>query len=133
MAVNFRCRRRDGREHAHGWATIVELLVALVIIGLLMAFLLPRYLGKDTGAPRSPKRVIERAKDVECMSNLRSLRQAVEMYRADHEGLPPNLESLASSYTSAGILFRCPVGGENYIYDANSASVHCPHPGHERY
>ena len=130
MAVNSRYWRRRGREYERGWATIAELLVGLVIIGLLMAFLLPRYLGKDAGVSKSP---VQRARDIECMNNLRSLRQSIDMYRIDHEGPPPNLESLASTYTSAGTLFRCPVGGENYIYDANSGSVRCPHPGHERY
>lgn len=65
---------RDGRS---GF-TLIELLVVISIIALLIAMLLPA-LGMARKA----------ARNVQCMSNLRGVGQAVAAYTADHRDLFP--------------------------------------------
>jgi prepilin-type N-terminal cleavage/methylation domain-containing protein/prepilin-type processing-associated H-X9-DG protein len=55
--------------------TLVELLVVIGIIGLLVSILLPA-----VGAVR------EQSRSVKCLTNLRSIGQAVQTYATDHDG-----------------------------------------------
>ena len=32
-----------------------------------------------------------------------------------------------------GDLARCPIGHEPYVYDPATGTIHCVHPGHEKY
>ncbi|MBL8048708.1 MAG: hypothetical protein JNJ45_08505 [Chthonomonas sp.] len=73
-----------------------------------------------------------RAKDEVCMSNLRSLRQSVELYRSQSEdnanppvliGLPGIPESMTSD----------PIDHKPYEYNPATGEVKCNHPGHSKY
>ena len=55
--------------------TLVELLVSVAIIAVLLALLLPSLKGAK-----------DRAKAVECMSNLRQISVAVQSYLGDYNG-----------------------------------------------
>jgi prepilin-type N-terminal cleavage/methylation domain-containing protein len=63
----------------HRGFTLVELLVVIGIIGVLVSLLLPSLQKARSAADR-----------VKCMSNQRSLLQALEMYRASSDGWYPN-------------------------------------------
>lgn len=70
------------------------------------------------------------AKDDVCRSNLASLRQAIQIFESSNDDQPP--ASLADTKLGSDF-YRCPVGHEPYVYDASTGTVHCIHPGHEKY
>lgn len=112
--------------------SLVEILVAIVLVVGVAAFLLPKYLGgagKAAGLKenRSP---ISYARDTVCQANLRSVRQVIEAAKAGSgdEPLPASLDGFRELTPD---LRKCPVGGEPYRY--GNGQVQCPHVGHEGY
>jgi len=109
--------------------SLVEILVTVVIIGILAAILLPRYLsgakGKDGKTGASP---MQAAKGVDCSNNLSQIRMAYRMaVDTDSENPPKSLAELSGLSKS---MFSCPVGKEPYQFDAATGTVRCIHPGH---
>jgi prepilin-type N-terminal cleavage/methylation domain-containing protein len=66
------------RRYARSGFTLIELLVVIAIIALLVSILLP-----------SLNRAKQLAKNVVCMSNLRSIGTLALMYQADYDGRVP--------------------------------------------
>ncbi len=58
--------------------TLIELLVVVTIIGLLAALLFPVF-----------AKAREQARQTVCVSNLRQIGLAIQMYQADHNNVPP--------------------------------------------
>jgi type II secretory pathway pseudopilin PulG len=120
-------------RHRGSW-TLIELLVACVILIALAAWLLPRYLVRTPAEKGQPGRAapIERAHGVECMNNLRQIRAAINMYRTSNENFPPSLRDLTSQGIPASML-SCPVSGQAYGYRPDTGQVWCTYPPHQRY
>ena len=70
--------------------TLVELLIVVSILGILAAIVLPEFSGH-----------IQQAKESAAKDNLRLLREAIERYTADHNGVPPGY---ANGNTSSNAL-----------------------------
>jgi general secretion pathway protein G len=66
--------------------TLIELLVVMAIIGSLMAIVAPNYLKQD-----------DRAKETVLRHNLKTMRQALDDYRSDHDENPDSLSTLISA------------------------------------
>jgi prepilin-type N-terminal cleavage/methylation domain-containing protein/prepilin-type processing-associated H-X9-DG protein len=77
------------REHRSGF-TLIELLVVIAIIAILAAILFPVF-----------SRAREKARATSCLSNLKQLALAINMYTQDYdETMPPAVEANATgSYT----------------------------------
>jgi len=69
--------------------TLIELLVVITIIAILAAIIFPVYMRTKDSAYRSGD-----------ISNLNSIRTALQLYRADQEGYPPQILGYATTYMS---------------------------------
>ena len=93
------------RKRGQSGVTLIELIVAITIIGILMAVAVP--LAKVT---------MQRTREAELRRNLREIRTAIDKYkdavdtgqigstdvRAGSEGYPPDLETLVEGVSVAG-------------------------------
>ncbi|MCL5283415.1 MAG: hypothetical protein M1330_01685 [Armatimonadetes bacterium] len=61
-----------------------------------------------------------------CERQLEKVRMAIQSYHFAHGKLPATLSQLHLPMQE----LRCPVGGEDYVYNPSSGRVFCPHPGH---
>ncbi len=113
--------------------SLVEMLVVIVIIAILAAFLMPRYLGGKDGAGKKITSPMQKAHSVECQNNLSQIRQAYTMASTlDEEHRPQSLAELRSQGVSDAMT-RCPVGKQAYQFDPSTGRARCVHPGHEAY
>jgi prepilin-type N-terminal cleavage/methylation domain-containing protein len=69
--------------------TLIELLTVIVIIGVLAAITFPVFARAKVAAMRSSD-----------VSNMNTLRSALQLYRADQEGYPPGLLGYVTPYQS---------------------------------
>jgi hypothetical protein len=101
----------------------LSLIIALVIIAL-MAFLAVRYFagpgGSETGGRDSP---IARARDVQCLAQIKKIEMQVQIYSVRHGQYPDNLEVLEDLVPED---LCCPVTQSPYQYDPQSGRVSCP-------
>jgi prepilin-type N-terminal cleavage/methylation domain-containing protein len=129
-------RNRSAARAGFAGFSLIEILVVMAIIVVLCSISYSVYLGHSKNAPagkaHSP---MERAKDVVCMENLRSVRQCIEASRTSDvesgEGKFP--ASLSAMRELPAEVRECPEGKEPYQYDPATGKVHCVHPGHESY
>lgn len=93
--------------------TLLELLVAVMIIALLVALILPVITASK-----------HRAKEVHCISNMRQLTAALIIYRQDYEQFPP-FAQYVFPYVKSREVFLCPHdharewGGVNWFGGGN--------------
>ncbi|MDO8585801.1 MAG: hypothetical protein Q7T82_02065 [Armatimonadota bacterium] len=124
--------KRLSIENERGSWSLIGLLAALVIgLLLVVVFLGPQLKGRS-GAQTTAGQAIEKSHEVECQANLRQVRMAIDMYRAEHQAAPASVADLNIG-TSNPDFFKCPVGHEDYVYDSQAAAIRCPHPGHESF
>ncbi|MGH9855047.1 MAG: type II secretion system protein [Blastocatellia bacterium] len=74
------------RAHFQRGFTFMELLIVMVIIAILAAVAIPRYLSH-----------LRRAKEVVLQQNLWTMRRAIDFYWQDKEKPPANLQDLVSA------------------------------------
>lgn len=105
--------------------SLVEVLVALVLLIALAAFLLPRLAGRG-GKDASGKTVTaprDRARQVVGASNTQQINQAIQMYRMDHDNRnPPNLQAL-KTYGLTDEMLLDPVTRQPLAYDPRTGTV----------
>ncbi len=68
--------------------SLVELVIVVVIIGVLAAIAIPRF-----------SRAADGAADAALKQNLRTMREALEMYKAEHKGAVPKDATAAEQLT----------------------------------
>lgn len=111
--------------------TLIGLVVVLALIGLLAAGYYGFSGNGDEGGQTAsgqkktiPGRAMDKAESIQCQSNLKQLRQAVQMETMAGNPPPKSLSELNLESIST-----CPVSGERYKYDPKTGRVWCPtHP-----
>lgn len=118
------------------WVRRGFVLVEILIVVAIIALIIVGYYGLsgrgEEGAansagverPSTPKQAIDRAKLVECASNLRNLRAEIEMFNAEHGRYP-------EKFNPSGSVGTCPVSGKPYVYEPQTGRIYCTTPGHE--
>ncbi|MBE0477140.1 MAG: prepilin-type N-terminal cleavage/methylation domain-containing protein [Coriobacteriia bacterium] len=100
--------------------SLVELLIVLAIMGVIVAIAIASFTANTSVAAR-----------VACLSNQRTLTQAVTQYQAAHDGRRPavmdDLEPYARTFARAR---RCAADGRPLVLD-EAGVVLCTHPGHD--
>jgi hypothetical protein len=121
-------------DNERGSLSLIGLLVVLVIgLILVLMFMKPQSKPDKDGAHTTVGRSMNMARETECRSNLAQIRSAITMYRGEHEEAAPASLADVQLGTASPDFVRCPVGKEDYVYDAAAGSIRCPHPGHENY
>lgn len=123
-------RPSRARSIAQGFS-LVEILIVVALLAVLGGGLAYRYIGVSKRPADKAQAPLTRAHSTVCLSNLRSVRQAIAVAQSgDPDGkFPQSLEELK---LPAEIL-RCDVGQEPYVYNSATGQVSCVHPGHEGY
>ncbi len=117
-----------------GQTLVAALIVIVIILILLVVFLRPTG-GQSPRADKKGYTVLGLARysalDTECKSDLDQVRLALTTAKSSNgdDTFPATLEDLHIGAQ----FYKCPVGGERYIYDPQTGEVHCPHPGHEKF
>jgi prepilin-type N-terminal cleavage/methylation domain-containing protein len=107
--------------------TLIELLVVVAVIGILMSIMLPVF-----------ARAREKAKQAQCLSNIRQIGQAFWMYAADYDDRLPKewnpdlggnggFDEALDPYLGSRKLWLCPSNPTKGV-DANMRDE--PHPRH---
>ena len=101
---------------------VLSLIISLLIVALL-AFLVITYMtGRHGPAPGQAESPIQRAKNVECLAQIRKIETQVQFYSVQHGQYPASLGEVGGLLEED--LF-CPVRGNRYLYDAESGRVAC--------
>ena len=119
--------------------TLVGMLITIAIMALLAVVMFKGSgaFGAKTGPGRKDGKGTTvmgqaewAARDTACRSDLIQLREALIIAQSNNdEKFPENIldTKLPKEF------YKCPVGGEKYVYDPATGKVTCPHPGHENY
>ena len=124
---------RVGRR---GSWTLIELLVAMVILVALATWLLPRYLtsSKNAAGQTTIQAPIERAHGVDCANNLQQIRYAITMAQQTDEHFPASLNELLTNGSGLSRqMLVCPDSKMPYVNDPTTGRVSCPYPPHRSY
>lgn len=87
--------------------TLVEILIVVAILGILAAIVLPEFHGHT-----------QKAKESAAKENLRILRNAIELYAAQHNGVPPGYPNDDNTKNPAFVYFLLRmIRAEHYLSD----------------
>ena len=115
-----------------GFALVELLVVMVVLVGLAALYFGMRGKGEkaeprfEGEAQTRVGKAVQKGEGVECLNNLRQLRQMIQMEAMDGS----NPAQLDAGWV---VPLRCSVSGYEYRYDPQTGQVWCPTPDHEDY
>ncbi len=89
-ATNHLAMSRKGRLKPRSAFTLVELLIVIVILAVLAAIAIPRFMNSG-----------QRSKDASLKSDLQLVRNAVQLFQIDNGAYPASLDALTNSSAPA--------------------------------
>jgi prepilin-type N-terminal cleavage/methylation domain-containing protein len=106
--------KAGGRSREEGF-TLVELMMVLVVIGILLSLAFASFYFST-----------QSSREAACKSNLKILRNAINIYYMENEAYPASLLDLIPDYIDGSNGMFCPSSGEDYVYDPVTGEVTCP-------
>ena len=101
--------------------TLIELVIVIVIVGILAAVAIPKFVDLRSDAEASA-----------CKANQAAIESAISLYVADNGSAPSQLSDVAD-YMAGGSLPSCPSGGTySFVNGSNNLKVQCSVSGHAR-
>lgn len=114
MRVRLRPRRAG---------SLVEVLLVCALLVGLAVWLAPRYLGGGRNTSNKALSPTQRARQTEGVSYVVQIRQAIQMYRMDHDDqFPQSLQDLRA-YGVTEAMMKDPVSGFPLSYDPRTGEV----------
>ncbi len=108
------------RSNQRGF-TLIELVIVIVILGILAAVAIPKFVNLRSDAEASA-----------CKANQAAMESAIALYVAANGSAPAALANIAS-YMAGGELPSCPGGGEySFVAGSNNLKVTCSIAAHQR-
>jgi hypothetical protein len=124
-----------------GFWTLIELVIVAALIMIAMYLWISAdsgglgggapagYVPRRGGPTTRPGIALDMAVSVQCMENLRAIRQSLQLARDQDDSYPQSLQELRLPPSS----LRCPNTGTDYLYDPATGRVKCLTPGHGKY
>jgi prepilin-type N-terminal cleavage/methylation domain-containing protein len=107
--------------------SVIEILVVVAILLILMAVLLPRYIGgKDAVTGKKIASPKQRAQQVQGVSYSSQISQAITMYKMDHDEQPPPSLSELTRYGITSEMLIEPVSKKPYGYNPQTGQLSNP-------
>jgi len=112
-------------ENKHGIG-IISIIISLLVGAILIIVAITIYTGGKTGKDSAVTSPIERAKNIECIAQIKKIETSIQTYLAENARYPERLEDLKDLSIQN---IYCPVTNRPYYYDSNVGKVSCP--GHQ--
>jgi hypothetical protein len=106
-----------------GGMAFISLIFALLIAALLAFFAITYYTGRKSEAEAPVSTPVERARDIQCQSQIRKIETALQIYYGENLRYPQHLRELQDLSEAD---FYCPITHNPYGYDPHTGKVTCP-------
>ena len=110
-------------EGRHAGFAVLSVIVSLVIVALIALFAVLYLQGQRGSEPGRGDSPIQRARNVQCLAQIKKIEMQVQLYRVQNDTYPEALEMLEGL---AEPDLWCPVTRSHYQYDPQSGRVFCP-------
>lgn len=97
-------RALDGMRKMKRGFSLVELVIVVALLGIMASIVIPQFQNHST-----------QAKGAVAKDSLRILRSSIELYTANHQGIPPGYENDNPSNTPSYTIFYEQLVDSNYI------------------
>lgn len=102
--------------------TILALILSLLVIALTASIVIA-YLSGQGGGASGVESPIKRARNVECLAQVKKVEMHVQIHSVQNGRYPGSLD-MVDDLSEADL--RCPVTQKDYQYDPQSGRVSCP-------
>jgi competence protein ComGC len=105
-----------------GFAAL-SLIISLLVVALTVFLVISYLLRQQDKTPEGIDSPIQRARNVQCLAQIKNIELQVQLYSVQNGRYPDNLEMLEDL---AAPDLRCPITQSYYQYDPQSGRVSCP-------
>jgi len=110
------------KRRRSGFAAL-SLIMSLLVIALIALFAVVYFRGKRGPESPSGDSPIQRARNVQCLAQIKKIEMQVQLYSVQNGRYPEDLGMLEGL---AEPDLRCPITQRHYQYDPQSGRVSCP-------